>query len=41
MRDYSAKEVAYYNHLFTVPYVVIPRVDTKVKHETFKVCERL
>uniref|UniRef100_A0AAX7SCS5 Cytoplasmic tRNA 2-thiolation protein 2 n=1 Tax=Astatotilapia calliptera TaxID=8154 RepID=A0AAX7SCS5_ASTCA len=29
MRDYSAKEVAYYNHLFTVPYVVIPSVDTK------------
>ncbi|KAL3972543.1 erythrocyte membrane protein band 4 [Sarotherodon galilaeus] len=29
MRDYSAKEIAYYNHLFTVPSVVIPSVDTK------------
>lgn len=29
MRDYSAKEVAYYNHLFTVPCVVVPGVDTK------------
>ncbi|KAM9364589.1 cytoplasmic tRNA 2-thiolation protein 2 isoform 1-T1 [Pholidichthys leucotaenia] len=30
MRDYSAKEVAYYNHMFNVPCVVIPSLDTKM-----------
>ncbi|XP_042289242.1 cytoplasmic tRNA 2-thiolation protein 2 isoform X1 [Thunnus maccoyii] len=30
MRDYSAKEIAYYNHLFNVPSVFIPGLDTKV-----------
>ncbi|XP_030581315.1 cytoplasmic tRNA 2-thiolation protein 2-like [Archocentrus centrarchus] len=29
MRDYSAKEIAYYNHIFSVPSVVIPSLDTK------------
>ncbi|XP_039995342.1 cytoplasmic tRNA 2-thiolation protein 2 isoform X2 [Xiphias gladius] len=29
MRDYSAKEVAYYNHMFSVPSVFIPSLDTK------------
>uniref|UniRef100_A0A7N6A2K8 Cytoplasmic tRNA 2-thiolation protein 2 n=1 Tax=Anabas testudineus TaxID=64144 RepID=A0A7N6A2K8_ANATE len=29
MRDYSAKEIAYYNHLFNVPSVFIPSLDTK------------
>lgn len=31
MRDYSAKEIAYYNHVFAVPSVFIPGLDTKVK----------
>lgn len=30
MRDYSTKEIAYYNHLFNVPSVFIPGLDTKV-----------
>ncbi|KAK2848608.1 hypothetical protein Q5P01_008442 [Channa striata] len=30
MRDYSAKEIAYYNHLFHVPSVFIPSLDTKM-----------
>ncbi|XP_030297737.1 cytoplasmic tRNA 2-thiolation protein 2 [Sparus aurata] len=29
MRDYSAKEIAYYNHMFKVPSVFIPNLDTK------------
>lgn len=29
MRDYSAKEIAYYNRLFNVPSVFIPSLDTK------------
>ncbi|XP_008320706.1 cytoplasmic tRNA 2-thiolation protein 2 isoform X1 [Cynoglossus semilaevis] len=29
MRDYSAKEIAYYNHVFAVPSVFIPGLDTK------------
>ncbi|XP_034754078.1 cytoplasmic tRNA 2-thiolation protein 2 [Etheostoma cragini] len=29
MRDYSAKEIAYYNHMFSVPSVFIPGLDTK------------
>ncbi|KAM9345047.1 cytoplasmic tRNA 2-thiolation protein 2 [Symphorus nematophorus] len=29
MRDYSAKEIAYYNRLFSVPSVFIPSLDTK------------
>ncbi|XP_053188475.1 cytoplasmic tRNA 2-thiolation protein 2 isoform X2 [Scomber japonicus] len=29
MRDYSSKEVAYYNHLFNVPSVFIASLDTK------------
>ncbi|XP_072292475.1 cytoplasmic tRNA 2-thiolation protein 2 isoform X2 [Eucyclogobius newberryi] len=29
MRDYSAKEIAYYNHLFDVPSVFIPGLDFK------------
>ncbi len=31
MRDYSAKEIAYYNRLFNVPSVFIPSLDTKVR----------
>lgn len=30
MRDYTAREIAYYNHLFNVPSVFIPSLDTKV-----------
>ncbi|XP_076019303.1 cytoplasmic tRNA 2-thiolation protein 2 [Genypterus blacodes] len=29
MRDYSAKEIAFYNHMFHVPSVFIPSLDTK------------
>ncbi|XP_071337747.1 cytoplasmic tRNA 2-thiolation protein 2 [Trachinotus anak] len=29
MRDYSAKEIAYYNHMFSVPSVFVPSLDTK------------
>ncbi|KAM8859952.1 cytoplasmic tRNA 2-thiolation protein 2 isoform 2-T2 [Spinachia spinachia] len=29
MRDYSAKEIAYYNRLFSVPSVFIPSMETK------------
>ncbi|XP_027863661.1 cytoplasmic tRNA 2-thiolation protein 2 isoform X1 [Xiphophorus couchianus] len=29
MREYSAKEIAYYNHMFKVPSVVVPNLDTK------------
>ncbi|XP_069544193.1 cytoplasmic tRNA 2-thiolation protein 2 isoform X1 [Brachyistius frenatus] len=29
MRDYSAKEIAFYNHMFSVPSVVTPGLDTK------------
>ncbi|GLD65193.1 cytoplasmic tRNA 2-thiolation protein 2 isoform X1 [Lates japonicus] len=29
MRDYSAKEIAYYNYMFNVTSVFIPRLDTK------------
>lgn len=31
MRDYSAREIAYYNHLFNVPSVFVPSLDTKVR----------
>lgn len=30
MRDYSAKEIAYYNHMFNVPSVFMPGLETKV-----------
>lgn len=30
MRDYSAKEIAYYNRMFCVPTVFIPNLETKV-----------
>lgn len=30
MRDYSAKEVAYYNRMFGVASVFIPSLDTQV-----------
>lgn len=30
MRDYTLKEVAFYNHLFGVPSVFTPAIDTKV-----------
>lgn len=36
MRDYSAKEIAYYNHMFRVPYVFIPGLDTKVRSDGFQ-----
>lgn len=29
MREYSAKEIAYYNHMFKVPSVFIPSLDSK------------
>ncbi|XP_029926852.1 cytoplasmic tRNA 2-thiolation protein 2 isoform X2 [Myripristis murdjan] len=29
MRDYSAKEVSFYNHMYNVPSVFIPTLDTK------------
>ncbi|XP_047459543.1 cytoplasmic tRNA 2-thiolation protein 2 isoform X2 [Mugil cephalus] len=29
MRDYSAKEIAFYNRMFSVPCVVVPSLDTK------------
>uniref|UniRef100_A0A674NB42 Cytoplasmic tRNA 2-thiolation protein 2 n=1 Tax=Takifugu rubripes TaxID=31033 RepID=A0A674NB42_TAKRU len=29
MRDYSAKEIAYYNHMFSVPTVFTPNLETK------------
>lgn len=31
MRDYSAKEIAYYNHMFKVPSVFMAGLDTKVR----------
>ncbi|XP_074501750.1 cytoplasmic tRNA 2-thiolation protein 2 [Sebastes fasciatus] len=31
MRDYSAKEIAYYNHMFSVPSVFMPSLGTKTK----------
>lgn len=33
MRDYSAKEIAYYNHLFSVPSVFIPGLDFKTSEK--------
>lgn len=30
MRDHTLKEVAFYNHLFGVPSVFTPAIDTKV-----------
>lgn len=30
MREYTAKEVAFYNRLFSVPTVFMPALDTKV-----------
>ncbi|XP_037530472.1 cytoplasmic tRNA 2-thiolation protein 2 [Nematolebias whitei] len=29
MRDYSVKEIAFYNHMFSVPSVVVPSLETK------------
>ncbi|KAJ7986064.1 hypothetical protein DPEC_G00346930 [Dallia pectoralis] len=29
MRDYSSKEIAYYNRMFDVPFICIPGLDTK------------
>ncbi|XP_061819663.1 cytoplasmic tRNA 2-thiolation protein 2 isoform X1 [Nerophis lumbriciformis] len=34
MRDYSAKEIAYYNHLFHVPSVFTPNLHTKSKEKS-------
>lgn len=34
MRDYSAKEIAYYNRMFSVPSVFIPSLETKVSLKT-------
>ena len=31
MRDYSAKEIAYYNRMFSVPSVFTAGLDTKVR----------
>uniref|UniRef100_A0A4W5JSZ9 Cytoplasmic tRNA 2-thiolation protein 2 n=1 Tax=Hucho hucho TaxID=62062 RepID=A0A4W5JSZ9_9TELE len=31
MRDYSSKEIAYYNRMFDIPSVFIPGLDTKVR----------
>ncbi|XP_077439047.1 cytoplasmic tRNA 2-thiolation protein 2 [Vanacampus margaritifer] len=33
MRDYSAKEIAYYNHIFNVPSVFTPNLHTKNKEK--------
>lgn len=33
MRDYSAKEIAYYNRMFSVPTVFIPNLETKVSFD--------
>lgn len=33
MRDYSAKEIAHYNHMFNVPSVVIPSLETKTSEK--------
>lgn len=33
MRDYSAKEIAYYNHMFSVPSVVVASLDTKTSEK--------
>ncbi|XP_041866781.1 cytoplasmic tRNA 2-thiolation protein 2 [Melanotaenia boesemani] len=30
MREYSAKEIAFYNHMFSVPSVVTPGLDTQI-----------
>ncbi|XP_056291840.1 cytoplasmic tRNA 2-thiolation protein 2 isoform X2 [Pseudoliparis swirei] len=34
MRDYSAKEIAYYNRMFSVPSVFIPGLDTKTSNKS-------
>uniref|UniRef100_A0A8C3A2E9 Cytoplasmic tRNA 2-thiolation protein 2 n=1 Tax=Cyclopterus lumpus TaxID=8103 RepID=A0A8C3A2E9_CYCLU len=34
MRDYSAKEIAYYNRMFSVPSVFIPGLDTKTRDKS-------
>lgn len=36
MRDYSAKEIAFYNRMFAVPSVFLPSLETKVssRHRT-------
>ncbi|XP_057703409.1 cytoplasmic tRNA 2-thiolation protein 2 [Corythoichthys intestinalis] len=34
MRDYSAKEIAYYNHIFNVPSVFTPNLQTKNKEKS-------
>ncbi|XP_077469022.1 cytoplasmic tRNA 2-thiolation protein 2 isoform X2 [Stigmatopora argus] len=33
MRDYSAKEIAFYNHIFNVPSVFSPNLNTKIKEK--------
>uniref|UniRef100_A0AAQ5XZY2 Cytoplasmic tRNA 2-thiolation protein 2 n=1 Tax=Amphiprion ocellaris TaxID=80972 RepID=A0AAQ5XZY2_AMPOC len=33
MRDYSAKEIAHYNHMFDVPSVLIPSLETKTSEK--------
>ncbi|XP_026165051.1 cytoplasmic tRNA 2-thiolation protein 2 isoform X2 [Mastacembelus armatus] len=33
MRDFSTKEIAYYNHIFSVPSVFIPGLDTKTTNK--------
>ncbi|XP_008293406.1 cytoplasmic tRNA 2-thiolation protein 2 isoform X2 [Stegastes partitus] len=33
MRDYSAKEIAFYNHMFNVPAVVVASLDTKTSEK--------
>lgn len=33
MRDYSAKEIAFYNRMFSVPSVFIPSLETKVSSD--------
>lgn len=37
MREYSAKEIAYYNHMFKVPSVVVANLDTKVRYRLITV----
>lgn len=37
MREYSAKEIAFYNHLFKVPTVAVPNLETKVRSSHFTI----
>ncbi|XP_015243153.1 PREDICTED: cytoplasmic tRNA 2-thiolation protein 2 [Cyprinodon variegatus] len=34
MREYSAKEIAFYNHLFKVPTVAVPNLETKTSDKS-------